>query len=260
MTSQVRHLSCVAEIRNYLLSTIARNIDISPAIIKDLAWQLIMTKISNEVEEEGGGGEEALRLLHQRILACRLCEQQGYIPAARPLVNGRASDRMMVIGQAPGHRSVAKGQSFSGPGGSILQKWLEQAGFPRGYLHEHTYLSSLTRCDPGRNPRGDGDRRPSPQEVALCRPFLEAELALLRPRVVLLVGAMAIEAYFGKVKLEDVIGTFQEREGMLFLPLPHPSGVSRWLNDPEHLKLLQQALEILAGWRVAFGLADDYAG
>ena len=212
-----------------------------------------MTKTSNEGEEEG---EEALRLLHQRILNCRLCEQQGYIPAARPLVNGRASDRMMVIGQAPGHRSVAKGRSFSGPGGSILQKWLEQAGFPRGYLHEHTYLSSLTRCDPGRNPRGDGDRRPSPQEVALCRPFLEAELALLRPRVVLLVGAMAIEAYFGKVKLEDVIGTFQEREGMLFLPLPHPSGVSRWLNDPGHLKLLQQALEILAGWRVAYKLAN----
>src|SRR5260370_29908423 len=178
------------------------------------------------------------------------------MPGAGPLVHGHASDRVMVIGQAPGHRSVAKGRSFSGPGGSILQKWLEQAGFSRGYLEEHTDLSSMTRCDPGRKPRGDGDGRPSAQEVALCRPFLEAELALLRPRVVLLVGAMAIEAYFGKVKLEDVIGTFQEREGMLFLPLPHPSGVSRWLNDPEHLKLLQRALEILGEWRVAYKLAD----
>src|SRR5260221_1952928 len=181
-----------------------------------------MTKISNDEEKEVSRAE-ALRVLHQRILNCRLCEEHGYIPVARPLVHGHASDRVMVIGQAPGHRSVAKGRSFSGPGGSILQKWLEQAGFPRGYLHEHTYLSSLTRCDPRRNPRGDGDRRPSPQEVALCRPFLEAELALLRPRVVLLVGAMAIETYFGKMKLEDVIGTFQEREGMLVLPLPHPS-------------------------------------
>ena len=212
-----------------------------------------MTKISNKEEKEVGR-DEALRVLHQRILNCRLCEEHGYIPVARPLVHGCASDRMMVIGQAPGHRSVAKGRSFSGPGGSILQKWLEQAGFPRGYLHEHTYLSSLTRCDPGRNPRGDGDRRPSPQEVALCRPFLEAELELLQPKVVLLVGAMAIEAYFGKAKLEDVIGTFQERDGMMFLPLPHPSGVSRWLNDAEHLKLLQRALDILAGWRAAYGL------
>src|SRR5260221_1252084 len=241
MTSQVRHLSCAAEIRNYHLSTIARNIDISPAIIKDLAWQHIMTKTSNEVEE----GEEALRLLHQRILNCRLCEQQGYIPAPRPLLHGRASDRMILMCQAPGHRSVAKGRSFSGPGCSILQKWLEQAGFPRGYLHEHTYLSSLTRCDPGRNPRGDGDRRPSPQEVALCRPVLEAELELLQPKGVLLVGAMAIEAYFGKPKLEDVIGAFQERDGMMFLPLPDPSGVSRRLNDAEQLKLLHQELNLL---------------
>jgi len=74
------------------------------------------------------------------------------------------------------------------------------------------------------------------------------------PTVVLLVGTMAIEAFYGKVKLEDVIGTYQERAGMLFLPLPHPSGVSRWLNDPAHLKLHQRALEILAEWRVVYNL------
>jgi len=160
----------------------------------------------------------------------------------------------MVIGQAPGHRSVAKGRSFSGPGGSILQKWLEQAGFPPGYLHEHTYLSSLTHCDPGRNPKSNGDRRPSPPEIALCRPFLEAELRLVKPEVVLLVGTMAIEAFFGKVRLEDVIGTFQQRDGILLLPLPHPSGVSRWLIEPVHQNLHQKALEILAEWRVIYGL------
>jgi uracil-DNA glycosylase family 4 len=230
-----------------------------------------MTKILSEEQEISR--VEALRALQQRILSCRLCEEHGFIPMARPLIGGRPGDRVMVIGQAPGHRSVAKGRSFSGPGGTILQKWLEQAGFPSGYLHSHTYLSSLTRCDPGRNPLGDGDRRPSPAEVSLCSPFLDAELQLLQPRIVLLVGTMAIETFFGevagkslgdssredgrrvgKVKLEDVIGTFQEREGMLFLPLPHPSGVSRWLNDPKHLKLHQRALEILAEWRVAYKL------
>ena len=211
-----------------------------------------MTKIlSNDLEISR---QEAIKALQQRIRCCRLCQEYGYIPKARPLVNGRPDDRIMVIGQAPGHRSIAKGRSFSGPGGTILQKWLEQAGFPPGYLHEHTYLSSLTRCDPGRNPGGNGDRRPSPQEVALCRPFLEAELQLLRPKVVLLVGTMAIEAFFGKVRLEDIIGTFEERDEMLLLPLPHPSGVSRWLNDPEHMELLRKALEILAEWRERYKL------
>src|SRR5437660_3871171 len=198
--------------------------------------------------------EAAITSLQQRILSCRLCQEQGYIQVAQPIVSGRASDRILVIGQAPGHRSITKNLHFSGPGGGILQKWLEQAGFPMGYLHEHTYLSSLTRCDPGRNPRGNGDRRPSPQEVALCRPFLEEEIRLLQPKVILLVGTMDIEAFFGKVRLEEVIGTYEERDGMLLLPLPHPSGVSRWLNDPAHQKLLQQTLGLLSSWRVTFAL------
>lgn len=211
-----------------------------------------MTKILNDAQ--GVSREEAIAALQQRIRSCRLCQEQGYIREAHPIVSGRATDRILVIGQAPGHRSIAKDLPFSGPGGRILQKWLEQAGFPPGYLHEHTYLSSLTRCDPGRNPRGNGDRRPSPQEVALCKPFPDTELQLLRPRVVLLVGTMAIETFFGKGRLEEIIGTFEERDGMFLLPLPHPSGVSRWLNDAEHMELLRKALGILAEWRERYGL------
>ncbi len=195
-----------------------------------------------------------LAVLHQHIRSCRLCQQHGYIPVAHPLVSGHAGDRVFVIGQAPGHRSVAKDIPFSGPGGRILQKWLEQAGFPPGYLHEHTYLSSLTHCDPGKNPRGNGDRRPSPAEVALCRQHLDAELHIVRPQIVLLIGTMAIETFLSKGKLEEIIGTQQERDGMLLLPLPHPSGVSRWLNDPAHQKLLQNALSILAYWRQVYAL------
>src|SRR5205809_3441363 len=196
--------------------------------------------------------EAAITSLQQRIRACRLCQDGGYIPIARPIVNGRASDRMLVIGQAPGHRSVAKGRSFSGPGGTILQKWLEQAGFPPGYLHEHAYLSSLTRCDPGKNPRGNGDRKPTPAEMALCRPYLDTELRIVRPKIVLLVGTMAIDTFMGKSRLEDIIGTSVENDGMHFLPLPHPSGVSRWLNEPAHKELHQQALAILANWRILY--------
>jgi uracil-DNA glycosylase family 4 len=196
----------------------------------------------------------SLAVLQQRILSCQLCQEQGYIPVAHPIVSGRADDRILIIGQAPGHRSITNNKPFSGPGGHFLQKWLEQAGFLPGYLHEHTYLSSLTRCDPGKNPRGSGDRRPSPAEVALCRPYLEAELRIVQPKVVLLVGTMAIETFFERGPLEGIIGRYQERDTMLYLPLPHPSGVSRWLNDPNHQQLLQKALAILAGWREGYGL------
>ena len=216
-----------------------------------------MTKISNDAHTVDQERRTALQLLHRRILACRLCEEQGYLTMAHPLVHGNANDRIMVIGQAPGHRSVANGRSFSGPGGNVLQKWLERAGFPPGFLHAHVYLSSLTRCDPGRNPRGNGDRRPSPPEVALCRPYLDAELAILQPKVVLLVGAMAIETFLGKRKLEECIGTYSTQRDRLLLPLPHPSGVSRWLLDPAHQQLLQRALLILSEWRVLYHLDGE---
>lgn len=217
----------------------------------DIANQALPVRPNKPPHENS---RDEIEHLQQRIKACRLCQQHGYIPVAHPIVSGWASDRVMVIGQAPGHLSTAKDIPFSGPGGRILQKWLEQAGFPPGYLHEHTYLSSLTRCDPGKNPRGNGDRKPSPPEIALCRPYLEAELRILQPKVVLLVGTMAIEAYYGKRRLEDIIGQYIERDGILFLPLPHPSGVSRWLNDPGHQQLLREALKLLAEWRTVYGL------
>lgn len=208
--------------------------------------------MSKVVESERAA---ALFALQTRIQSCRLCQEQGYIPVARPLVSGQVEDRVMVIGQAPGPRSTAHGRPFTGPSGGILQKWLERAGFPPGYLHAHTYLSSLTRCNPGRNPKGNADRRPSPAELALCRPHLDAELRLLRPQVVLLVGGMAIETFCGKMRLDEIIGTSYERDGIHFLPLPHPSGRSLWLLTPEHQALLNQALEMLSTWRVRYQLA-----
>lgn len=238
--------------KQHPLPIIADNTVTLRAITRNPAWRPLMMKRLDD--QEAMDKVAAIVLLQQRIYACRLCQEHGYILEAHPLTSGRGSDRLMVIGQAPGHRSITKGRPWSGPGGRILQKWLEQAGFPPGYLHEHAYLNSLTRCDPGRNPRGDGDRRPSPPEVALCRPFLEEEVQLLQPKVILLVGSMAIETYLGRGRLEDIIGTFQERDGMRLLPLPHPSGVSRWLNDPEHLALLQRALQLLSTWRVEYGL------
>jgi uracil-DNA glycosylase family 4 len=209
-----------------------------------------MMELSENKYDKGA----ALAALQQRILACRRCQEHGYIPVAHPIVSGKIDNRILVIGQAPGHISVAKNTPFSGPGGRILQKWLEQAGFPRGYLHEHTYLSSLTRCDPGKNPAGEGDRKPSRQELALCRPFLDEELRLLQPKIVLLVGMMAIETFWGKTRLTDVIGTYKEQAATYWLPLPHPSGLSRWLNAPAHRAQLDRALALLADWRIQYEL------
>lgn len=195
--------------------------------------------------------QRRLEALHKEMRACRLCVDAGYLPTADSVAGyrGAIGNRVMIVGQAPGHLSVERGVPFSGPSGRMLGQWLTQAGFPPGALRGEVYLSAMTKCDPGRHPKGNGDRKPSPPELALCRPFLARELGLVRPHAILLVGGMAIEAFLGPSKLDDVVGRAFEQNGVHLLPLPHPSGVSRWLNDPAHRALVRQALEHLAGWR-----------
>lgn len=204
------------------------------------------------------GHERALAQLQGEIGACRACEQAGYLACAQPLahVRGPAGARVMIVGQAPGRLTIERGIMFGGPSGDALERWLRLAGFAPGALRREVYLSALTRCDPGRSEQGKGDRKPSPAEVALCRPWLERELALVRPQVILLVGGMAIEAFIGRVKLGDVVGSAVERDGVTLIPLPHPSGVSRWLNEPAHQAMLRRGLERLAQMRAAWEAED----
>jgi uracil-DNA glycosylase len=156
---------------------------------------------------------------------------------------------MLLIGQAPGPVTDRLGYHFAGPAGRFLEQWLDRAGFPPGYFREHVYLSSLTRCFPGKSPSGNGDRAPSRAEMALCRSFLDRELEALQPRLVLLVGKMAIDTCLGKQPLTATVGQVFERAGRLVLPLPHASGVSRWLNTPDNRALLDQALAELSRLR-----------
>lgn len=194
--------------------------------------------------------------LVEDVLACRACEVAGYLPRANPIRPTLLTDaRVVLIGQAPGPVTDRKGYHFAGPAGTFLSAWLDRAGFPPNYFREHVYLTSLTRCFPGKSPSGNGDRAPSPAEIALCRPFLQHELSGINPRLVLLVGKMAIDAFLGKHPLAETVGHVYEIDGRTYVPLPHASGVSRWLNAPENRALLDQALRELSRLRVALGLA-----
>ncbi len=180
--------------------------------------------------------------LHREIRACRKCVVAGYLPSASPIVSGTATDRVMIVGQAPGAVEAVVGRPFAGRSGVVLRQWLARAGIDEGHL---PYRSAITKCFPGKAPSGAGDRRPSPAEIALCAPWLERELALVRPKVMLLVGSLAIERFWGKVPLADAVGRARREPGRVLIPFPHPSGSSRWLNDPAHRALLARAIRAL---------------
>jgi uracil-DNA glycosylase len=187
---------------------------------------------------------------HQRACrACTVCADQGIIPEANPTFSGEWGAKFMLVGQAPGPVERESRRPFSGRAGKELDRWMVRAGFESAEQFRHaTYIAALMRCFPGRNPRGSGDLRPPPKGIANCAHWLEAELEMLRPRVLILVGQLAIARFLGPGALEDRVGkTFGTRP--VVVPLPHPSGQSRWLNDPQNRERLAHALALISELR-----------
>src|SRR5689334_22982053 len=90
---------------------------------------------------------QQLAALHEEMAACRKCQVARYLQQANPVAGfrGRIGNRMLLVGQAPGRLSALKNEPFSGPGGRILEIWLQRAGFAPGALRREVYLSALTR-------------------------------------------------------------------------------------------------------------------
>jgi len=134
---------------------------------------------------------------------------------------------------------------YTGPAGRRLLGWLKQAGFTDEDFGTIVYLTAITKCFPGRLAGKSTDRAPSAQERSNCRPWLEAQIQLVDPRVIILFGKMAINAFLPGATLDGVVGSEIVKDGVIYIPLPHSSGASTWLNDPARELLLQQAISVL---------------
>lgn len=181
-----------------------------------------------------------------------MCADRGIIPEANPTFSGAWGARFLLVGQAPGQVERESRRPFSGRAGKELDRWMVRAGFADADdFRRSTYIAALMRCFPGRNPRGAGDLRPSPAGVANCAHWLDAELDMLTPRVVIPVGQLAIARFLGPGRLEDRVGRrFGDRP--VIVPLPHPSGQSRWLNEIVNRERLDGALRLIRQLREQF--------
>jgi uracil-DNA glycosylase len=193
--------------------------------------------------------------LNTRLRACRKCHLAGYlderesVPIARDPDPDAPLPRILLVGQAPGLRATVQDRPFTGIAGDKLRAWFERGGIPRSEFYARIHFAAVTRCYPGRLAGARGDRVPSPEEQALCRPWLDELIDVVNPEIVLLVGSLAIRTFLGPFRsLSDVVGTAAVREGVRYLPLPHPSGVSRWLNEPENVAAVERAMMILRRW------------
>lgn len=216
--------------------------------------------------------------LAKEMRGCRRCLDTGYSITPGAVFTGEATAEIMLIGQAPGVTEVAAERPFNAGSGRRLFQWLGAAGWEEMQFRSQQYMTAVTKCYPGRNSNGKGDRVPSKAEQALCRPFLEREIALVRPRLIILVGGLAIKLmYPANARLKDIIGTAayfprraltdpvnfdlnqaeclnayddeKDRNGRWLVPLPHPSGASLWPNRDQNKALIRRAIRILTDIR-----------
>jgi uracil-DNA glycosylase len=187
----------------------------------------------------------ALGAVHRDIEAFR---PRGFGP---PVHGAAVSSRILLVGQAPGPHEARFGRPFAWTAGKTLFRWLEVATrAAEDEVRARIYISAVVRCFPGKT-TGGGDRVPSAQECALWRAFLAREVEILRPRLVVPVGRLAIQEVLGHTEpIAAVVGRTLRTQlhgvSTDVIPLPHPSGASTWFKVEPGRTLLARALELLA--------------
>ena len=180
----------------------------------------------------------SLAALQRENLRCRRCPEAGFRIASWPVVEGRTGQQAYLLGQAPGVVEGDERRPWRGKAGVTLRRWLR---LDEQTFYETFYCAAVTRCYPGKVPSGRGHRTPTAREQELCASWREQELRLLRPRLIVTVGGLALRRLLGLPALTDAIGKSYLFDEAIVIPLPHPSGASGWLNDPRNRARLGKA-------------------
>lgn len=170
--------------------------------------------------------------LGQEVASCQRCG----LAATRTLAvpgEGPADAAVMFVGEGPGEQEDLSGRPFVGAAGQLLNQLLLRAGLRR----PDVYITNIVKCRPPRN------RDPLPGEVEACRPYLHAQIALLNPRLICLLGKPATHTLLAAdVSMHKVHGVPHERDGITYVPLYHPAAA---LHQPSLQTVLVQDMERL---------------
>ena len=172
-----------------------------------------------------------------------------------PVFQGPVASPVMLVGQAPGSKEIEVHRPFAWTAGKTLFKWFAGIGMNELEFRDRVYMAAVCRCFPGKNAKG-GDRVPSGEEIANCLGWLKTEMALLRPKLIIPTGKLAISTLLEDSKLDAVVGHIHTVRlfglTMDVAPLPHPSGVSTWHRTEPGKTLLSKALQQISlhpAWR-----------
>ena len=154
-----------------------------------------------------------LQSLSAAVKDCRLCSLGSRRTHAVPGV-GPGDARIMIVGEAPGQHEDQQGEPFVGAAGKLLDQLLRGIGLTRADV----FITNILKCRPPQN------RDPDPTEAAACSPYLEQQLRLIRPEVVLLLGRHALTRLLpGQESISRVHGRVIEKDGVAYIPIYHPA-------------------------------------
>ncbi len=194
--------------------------------------------------------EQLLKTHQTRLSQCTLCkDMQG------PPVYGEAcASKIMLIGQAPGFKEIEVHKPFAWTAGKTLFGWFNQININEEWFRQQIYMSAICRCFPGKKIKNGvrmktGDRVPTDQEIENCSQWLNHEIELLGPQLIIPVGKLAISQFIDFKKLSEVVGIqhsiSRSKHRYDLIPLPHPSGASTWPRTEPGKTLLAQALKAI---------------
>ena len=162
---------------------------------------------------------EALRELRERALVCVKCPHLARTRQHVVFGVGDIDARLLFVGEAPGADEDAQGEPFVGAAGQLLTRIIQTMGFTR----EQVYIANILKCRPDLPPDAPGNRKPTPEEMKDCIPFLHSQIDLIQPRVLVGLGGVAIEGLLGKSGITKLRGHWQTYRGIPLMPTFHPS-------------------------------------
>ncbi|MFZ9853912.1 MAG: uracil-DNA glycosylase family protein [Limisphaerales bacterium] len=180
--------------------------------------------------------------LRRRILACTRCP---HLVASRNSVVfgvGTPDARLMFIGEAPGADEDVQGEPFVGKAGELLTRILGAMGLQRSDV----LIANILKCRPDTPGQTAGNRKPNPEEMGTCLPWLEEQINLVQPEVLVALGATAVEGLLGKtVGITRLRGAWQTYRGIPLMPTYHPAYLLRNQAPSEKRRVWEDMMAVM---------------
>ncbi|MEI8235233.1 MAG: uracil-DNA glycosylase [Verrucomicrobiota bacterium] len=185
---------------------------------------------------------EQLAALRERLLPCARCPQLAGTRSHVVFGVGNPEAELMFVGEAPGADEDAQGEPFVGRAGQLLTKIIQAMGFQR----EDVYIANVLKCRPDMPPGSTGNRKPSPEEMAVCLPYLIEQINIIRPRCLVALGSTAMEGLMGEpVVMRAVRGHWHTFKGIPLMATYHPAYLLRNQSLSEKRKVWEDMLLVL---------------